>query len=476
MKSLLKIYGKYIASGWAIIILLMAVNLGIFIWIGTERIFQADSNLYGGLGRISELESRVFVQEGEDSFAMQPLGEDWLREHYAFLLILDDDGDVIYAWNQPEELADHYSPGEVAGFSRWYLQDYPVRVWQGERGLLVAGYPKGSLWKKNLEFDMGFMDNLGRYLLTFLAVNLGVFLFLVVVMGYSYYRSLRPLSEGIKALSGNRAIRLKEKGVTSELAKQLNQTSRLLEQQRQTLEARDTARTEWVAGVSHDIRTPLSVIVGYADELSRRESLSPEERGRAEVIKAQSLRIRQLIEDLNLTSRLEYQMQPLRLKLFYPAALLRRIAAERLNEGLPERYEMILEIGPELEQVILEGDEALIERAVRNLVDNSIRHNPGGCRIWIAGGMEKEQAVLSVSDDGKGIPGEIVALLRENGSGAAGQAEDGAGQGVGGMKEKPHVMGLRIVKQIALAHEGGFRIAGEGHCVKLFFPTPHKGT
>ncbi len=445
---------------WVIIFSLILVNIGLFIWIGIERV-SGDNKVWNGrVERVGALEANVFVQGAEEPFLMQPSGEAYLRRYYEFLLILDDHGDVIFSWNQPEDIPDHYSLGDVAGFSRWYLQDYPVRVWQGDRGLLVAAEPKGSRWKHGVEFSEGFMENLGRYLITFLTVNLLVVLFSVIVLGYSYYRSLKPLSEGIKALSENRNIQLKEKGVTSQLAEQLNRASRLLWQQRRALENRDTARTEWIAGVSHDIRTPLSVIVGYADEFTQKENLSLEEKRKAETIKTQSLRISQLIEDLNLTSKLEYQMQPLRIRTIYPARLLRKLTAERLNEGIGEQYDLSLEIQPQLEQITLEGDEALMERAVRNLIDNSIRHNPSGCRIWIYGSMVKGQVVISVLDDGKGIPKEVIQILQEE----------------SGTKEKPHIMGLRIVKQIASAHKGGFRITEEGHCVKLFFPMPHTGT
>ena len=88
----------------------------------------------------------------------------------------------------------------------------------------------------------------------------------------------------------------------------------MLEQQRWNLEKRDTARTEWISGVSHDIRTPLSMVMGYADNLENDAALPEEARKQAGIIKEQSLKIKTLIEDLNLTSKLEYQMQPLRME------------------------------------------------------------------------------------------------------------------------------------------------------------------
>ena len=77
---------------------------------------------------------------------------------------------------------------------------------------------------------------------------------------------------------------------------------------------RDRARTEWISGVSHDIRTPLSLVLGYSNLLEEQACTDEKIRKEASVIRQESLKIRDLIEDLNLTSKLEYHMQPLRME------------------------------------------------------------------------------------------------------------------------------------------------------------------
>ncbi len=452
MKSLIKIYGKYIGVTWLIVLLLFMANMMFLMWLGLERVAGARNIQFRDL---SNLENIIF-EEGADQPVIGEEGERYLAEKgYEFLFVLNDGGDVLTSWNQPEGFPDHYTAGEIAAFSRWYLYDYPVKVWRSDKGLLVAGGKKGSVWKHGMEYSMDFINHLGSYIRIFISINLLIILLTVFFLGYRYYQSLLPLSKGILALSANRKIHLTEKGVTSELARQINKTSDVLEQQRKALEKRDEARTEWIAGVSHDIRTPLSMIMGYADELEQSEHLEKEERNKAAVIKGQSLKIRQLIEDLNLTSKLEYHMQPLRICPFYPAALLRKLAAEMINEGLPEQYELNLTIQREMEAVRAEGDEELIARAVRNLMNNSIRHNPGGCRIFVEGRVEKDFYLIQTEDNGPGIPENIIRGLLEEKQGT---------------DKKPHIMGLRIVKQIVLAHKGGFEITKRGCCVKLWFP------
>lgn len=466
MKSLLKIYGKYIGATWGIILLLIMTNIGIFCWIIGEQVVGGEPVIGQGIGK---LESMGLKEDADGKLSLTQEGREYLvKNRFLFLMVLSEEGDVIYGWNLPGDLKTHYTISEIASFSRWYLNDYPVKVWGTEKGLLVAGGEKNSMWKYMLEWPENLMRRIGKYVFITLEINLLVIVCVIFFLGYRYYRSLLPLTEGIAALSANQGTYLPEKGVTAPLAAQVNQTSNLLERQREALNKRDAARTEWIAGISHDIRTPLSVIVGYADELEHNESISREDKNRAAAIKIHSLKIKQLIEDLNLTSKLEYHMQPLRIKPFYPAALLRRLAAEKINGGLEEQYDLILEIQDSLEGMVFQGDEELIARAVGNLLNNSIEHNPAGCHISISGSREGGYCVLQVSDDGCGIPEEVKAYLeQQNGDGKQFRREE---IGPTAQKKEPHIMGLRIAKQIVLAHKGNFQIKEEGHTVRLALP------
>lgn len=236
--------------------------------------------------------------------------------------------------------------------------------------------------------------------------------------------------------------------MTQYLKEKINQTSALLEKQRRELERRDMARTEWIAGVSHDIRTPLSLIVGCADEMETDASLPEETRQKAEMIRSKSFCIKKLIEDLNLTSKLTYHMQPLRREEYVPAVWIRRTVAKMLNNGeIPDSCEVDIRMEPVLEKLCLRGDVRLLSRALQNLLGNSIKHNPGGCHILIQAQTAEEGFCFCVKDDGKGVPEEIQAIVQEERNAAVKEMKASSDTG-------PHVMGLFIVKQIAGAHDG----------------------
>ena len=227
-----------------------------------------------------------------------------------------------------------------------------------------------------------------------------------------------------------------------DLSKRINKTSEILVKQKELLEKRDDARTQWIAGVSHDIRTPLSMIMGYADNLEQAEYLTEDYKREAGIIKKQSLLIKDLIEDLNLTSKLEYQMQPLRLENYCIAKLLRKMVADFYNKQLLNQYSVNLEVESDAEKFTMELDYNLFTRAVINLIGNSIRHNPLGCIIDIRVQMDHDHCHINYSDNGIGISDGVLKTFREER-----QETDG-----------PHINGLYLVKRIVQAHGGVFEL------------------
>ena len=107
-------------------------------------------------------------------------------------MLLSDSGEILWSENLPKELNHPYTVPEVAAFSRWYLQDYPVMVYRNDYGLLVAGKPKGSMTR----FDF-YMDNdiLYALLSTFVPMVL-----IVVVFWLFLIRPQRKKDKKIKEM------------------------------------------------------------------------------------------------------------------------------------------------------------------------------------------------------------------------------------------------------------------------------------
>ena len=338
---------------------------------------------------------------------------------------------------------------------------------------LMSGVREQNVLLQNLIYNLG---------------NILVILAFVAAFGYIYYKKLEEVSESIEKLAEGKEVHMPETGFTAELMQSINKTSDMLKAQRDVIAKRDNARAEWIRGVSHDIRTPLSIIMGYSEALEEGEIPGESRQKTAEIIKEQSIKIRDLIEDLNLAMKLEYGKQPLRISEFYLSALLREsvgglmdsagMESEREQEDEP--YDIELVVLPEFEKLMLSGDRMLIKRVLDNILGNAVRHNPSGCRVLCLAYKTAEFAVVEITDDGKGIPEDIASAinsfqseLKRNGSNNGeeylksepGEDTEGDTDRISGK----HIMGLRIAKQIMLAHGGNLIIKPDRHTVSLIF-------
>lgn len=324
-------------------------------------------------------------------------------------IIIDENGDIIWEYKKPEDIPDHYTMNDIARMSRWYLNDYPVYVWAEDYGLLVVGLPKKSVGKYELQFSMDWFDTLPRRALKILGINLLLAALLACVLGMKLYQRLKMLTIGIQDLRQEKRLRLREKGIFKELARNINETAWSIERKNAALRSRDDARSNWIAGISHDIRTPLSMVMGYSEAIANAPEISEENREKAKKITAQSIKMKKLIEDFNLISSLEYDMQPSRKKPIRLCSLLRNIVTEILNNGLPETYEIRLDFTYEKAEVM--GDESLLERAFFNLINNAVLHNSEGCIMDISQGKDGNMVWIRISDNGSGVPEDVLNNL-----------------------------------------------------------------
>ena len=268
-------------------------------------------------------------------------------------------------------------------------------------------------------------------------LDLGLVLAICLLLGWRGARPLRELAEGIGLLAEGKKVHLKESGTTAELAEKLNQTSRHLQKQNELIARRDMTRANWIAGVSHDIRTPLALIMGNAEQLASQFPQSSEPRKKADAICTQGKKIKALIEDLNLTFKLQYNAQPLRRTPIQMGAWLRRCVAD-FCDSLEETHSVDLLIREPAGQTMLEADGELLTRAMDNLLNNSVRHNPSGCDIWVAAEIAEGQFVLEVRDNGGGYPEAVLRNFSDTCSDP----------------NAPHILGLHLVQQIVAAHGG----------------------
>ena len=121
----------------------------------------------------------------------------------------------------------------------------------------------------------------------------------VTILFIVYYLSKRnvmlkvaPILNGLDKLSHGETVVLNINGELEDVGKRINETSLQLDKQ-------NKSRANWISGVSHDIRTPLSMIMGYADRITSSLDVGENTRKQANIIKIQSVKIKNLVQDLN---------------------------------------------------------------------------------------------------------------------------------------------------------------------------------
>ncbi len=457
MKAFGKYISKYLLSFFAFALVLLLINILAFALTFGGIVFRE----YGSASPANMLEA-VAADLSASGISEERLQE--LNRNQIWAMLLDASGHCIWEASLPEEIPTQYTIQDVAVFSKGYLQDYPVFVRNTDNGLLVLGYPKDSFMKLTGNyFPIRAIRIFPLFITGILAIDI-VLLFLVYYLSKrKISKNTEPIMASIKTLSTGKPVDLSIRGELSEIADSVNQASQVLSRQNQ-------ARANWISGVSHDIRTPLSMIMGYAQRIAGDHGASGNIQQEAEIIRAQSAKIKDLVQDLNLVSQLEYEMQPLHKEPVRLSKLLRSYAADLLNAGISKKHSVEVEISSEAETVVIECDARLISRAVGNLVQNSINHNPQGCDIFLSLDCSPENISITVADNGVGMPAEG---LRE-------------------LKEKPHYMestdeqldlrhglGLLLVRQIMGAHGGTMEIKSapqDGYQTILTFQTagqPH---
>ena len=283
------------------------------------------------------------------------------------------------------------------------------------------------------------MENMFFYIGVFFIINFSVAIMLAFLSGFRFFNSLRKIADGVKDIADKKPVKLKVKGSFKDLADDVNKASKEIINQQKVIDKRDNARNNWIIGISHDIRTPLSMIMGYSSTLEENLELNEDIRKQASIIRIQSEKIKDLVNDLNLTVKLEYEMQPLNLEKVNICAVIRKVCVDYLNSMYDDKYSIDFDSDEEAQNYVIDGDSRLLERVFNNLIGNSINHNENGCMISIKVRSICKKIMIEICDDGIGFEEEKLEELNNSNELPTG---------------KNHGLGLFIVKQIVQVHKG----------------------
>ncbi len=234
----------------------------------------------------------------------------------------------------------------------------------------------------------------------------------------------------------------------------------VLSQDISQIEKTDAMRRDFVANVSHELKTPLTVLAGFLETVTELD-LNQEERDRyLEMMSVQTGRMKTLVEDLLTLAKLEGNPEPPISQVVNMPNMLARLKLDA--EGLSQGKHQIT-FDQQTNKNIL-GDDLELYSAFGNLVSNAVRYTPEGGKVSVTWSQTGEEIELCVSDTGPGIAAEHIPRLTERFY----RVDRSRSRETGGTG-----LGMAIVKHVINRHHGELKIdstVGVGSRFCLVFP------
>ena len=365
-----------------------------------------------------------------------------------FFTLVDQNGLVISA-------GPGYHPGERMG--QYDLQ----------RGISidVNGETVGTLVMGRVPFQRNpreeeFIQRTTRMLVysavgtSLIALLLGIFL------SRTFTRPIRELTEATHAVADGelgKQVAVRSRDEMGELASSFNKMST-------DLERSSNARKQMTADIAHELRTPLSLILGHADAVH--DGVLPPTKENFEIIRDEAERLEHLVDDLRTLSLADAGELSIMLQEVSPHKLLNDIHAAYSHIASQKNVKIQLDVPSEIP--MLKIDAGRMTQVLTNIFDNALRHTPEGGQIVLAAQTIDDNIQLSIEDSGPGIEGEDANRIFERFYRTdSARHRDAGGSG----------LGLAIAKSIVEMHRGQIWAEskpGQGLKIIIRFPASNE--
>ncbi|MEM1483722.1 HAMP domain-containing sensor histidine kinase [Oscillospiraceae bacterium PP1C4] len=393
-----------------------------------------------------------------------------LQDYRLWLQIVDEKGARIYGCLEPPNAPVFYSGAELLDLvqARGNREENTTTFLgtaqnNGVDYVYIIHFPlnisKVTMYLNGANFSGGksvFLVLIGAMFLAVAVMGVGY--------GYSITKTISHMSTAVRDVAKRRYLPIQNHGTFEDVYSSLNALDTEIRASDQMREQTEKLRREWIANITHDLKTPLSPVRGYAEILAdRADTLAPAETKRYADIMLKNLAfLGTLIDDLKLTYQLESGMMPVNREQDNLARFLKELVIDILNR--PEYENRTIRFENETEAVAFDFDATLLTRAFCNLIINAFVHGEEKTEITLHIRQEEQQIKILLSDNGKGITSSEVNNLFERYYRGADTEQKPEGTG----------LGLAITKQIVELHGGSITVSsiqGGGTEFCIAFPT-----
>jgi signal transduction histidine kinase len=455
------LYWRIALGLFAFLVLTLAAQAALFVWMINETAGSMPARSPRRLAGLVASDITVTLATTPDLNLQQYVREQYGHVFQPFVVVMRT-GTMVSNYDEiPEELKGITAP--LPGMERrgppppgtprpanrqW--ESAPVFI-DGEpagRVAVLARFPRERFWRE-----------LGPRMLTAALSVLGIGMALVAITVFGpARRRLRAVQDAAERLgTGDTSARAPERGgdeVTA-VAHSFNRMADELERRATALDVSNRARRQLLADVSHELMTPLTAMRGYIETLSMHEvSLDATTRARyLGIIEDETHRLERIVGDLLDVAKLEGDGVTLRHEQVTVGTVFDRVRARHGREAVARQIEITATVGAGADTMA--GDPDRLEQALQNLVANALRHTPDGGAIALSSRRDSDHIVLTVRDNGAGIPAEHLPHIFDRFYKADSSRRATSGSG----------LGLSIVKAIVERHGGTITARNDGGAV-----------
>lgn len=401
----------------------------------------------------------VWMENEDGELKIKDIGLKRLDEYGLWIQVIDESGQEIFSYNKPEHYPASYSASELIAFG--------TSGYENGNTVFASSYEaSGEVWN----YLVGFPYAIGKYMLYYngetvgrlspvfrMAILLVLCLVAAVFLAYGFWltRQMGKITRGIESISLRTYRPFQENGIFGSIYTALNKMDMEIRRSDQLRDNAERARQEWIANITHDLKTPLSPVKGYAELLSdgaATESQTVQEYG--SIILKNVDHAEKLINDLKLTYQLDSGALPFHPQQIRLVRYLRELVIDITND--PAFSGRDLEFESNLPEITAAIDPDLFRRAVQNLIVNALVHNPPETKVIIfITEIQGSGISISIRDNGVGMSEEEQSNLFSRYYRGTNTKEKPEGSG----------LGLAIAKQIITLHGGEIAVKskpGEG--------------
>jgi len=316
--------------------------------------------------------------------------------------------------------------------------------WEFERGetIEVDGEVVGTLVSRPGDFGRpppraAFLGPFQRALYVGAAIAGVVALLLGILLTHSITRPIRDLTTATRAIASGdleKQVEVRSKDELGELARSFNQMSA-------DLARAGTLRRQMTADIAHELRTPLSLILGHSEALS--EGVLPPTPETLQIVHDEARRLNRLVEDLHLLSLSEARELHMTFERVSPQALIKRAVTAHRPQAKQESISLEVAADSDLPDVNVDPDR--MAQVLDNLLVNAIRVTPSEGSIRLSATRVPDGVLMVVQDSGPGVPPEELPWIFDRfyrGDKSRQRHDGGAG------------LGLAIARSLVEAHGG----------------------